>query len=99
MIHRRQWREYGEAIRFASILGLAVGLAAGAALIKPPLAGALFGAVSAVTDFAAGMAIIVAIFAPPPDWPNTITLFGSPPNSSMLLRTQRNASTRSSMPA
>ena len=61
MIYRRHWREYGAAIGFAAILGLAVGLAAGAAVIKPPLTGALFGAVSAVTDFATGMAIIGAV--------------------------------------
>lgn len=61
MIYRRQWREYGAAIRFASTLGLVFGLAAGAAVIKPPLAGALFGAVGAVTDFATGMAMIGAL--------------------------------------
>jgi adenylate cyclase len=70
LIYRRQWREYGAAIRFASILGLAFGLAAGATLIRPPLAGALFGAVSAVTDFVAGMALIGAleIFLPRTDF-------------------------------
>ena len=30
---------------------------------------------------AAGIAISVAILAPPPDWPNTVTLPGSPPNT------------------
>ena len=66
MIHRRHWREYGAAIRFAAILGLAFGVAAGAAVLKPPLTGALFGAVSGVTDFATGMAMIGAleIFVP-----------------------------------
>ena len=61
MIYRRHWREYGAAIRFAAILGLVFGIVAGAAVLKPPLMGALFGAVSAVTDFAAGMAMIGAI--------------------------------------
>ena len=66
MIYRRHWLEYGAAIRFAAILGLAVGLAAGAAVIKPTLTGALFGALSAVTDFTTGMAVIGAleIFVP-----------------------------------
>jgi adenylate cyclase len=66
LIYRRHWREYGAAIRFAAILGLAFGVPAGAAVIKPPLAGALFGAVSAVTDFVTGMAMIGAleIFVP-----------------------------------
>ena len=61
MIYRRHWREYGAAIRFAAILGLVFGIVAGAAVLKPPLMGALFGAVSAVTDFTAGMAMIGAI--------------------------------------
>jgi hypothetical protein len=66
LIYRRHWREYGAAIRFAAILGLAFGTAAGAAVIEPPLTGALFGAVSAVTDFVTGMAMIGAleIFVP-----------------------------------
>lgn len=70
MIHRRQWRDYGAAIRLAAVLGLAFGLAAGAAVLRPPLAGALFGAVSAVTDFTAGMALIGAleIFVPRVAW-------------------------------
>lgn len=37
------------------------GVAAGATVIKPPLTGALFGAVSATTDMAAGMAMIGAV--------------------------------------
>ena len=41
----------------------------------------------------------VAIFAPPPDWPSKVTQAGSPPKAAMLSRTQRSASTRSSMPA
>jgi adenylate cyclase len=61
LIYRHHWREYGAAIRFAAILGLAFGTAAGAAVIKPPLAGALFGAMSAVTDFSTGMAMIGAL--------------------------------------
>ena len=66
MIYRRHWREYGAAIRFAAKLGLVTGIAAGAVVIKPPLAGALFGALSAVTDFVTGMAMIGAleIFVP-----------------------------------
>jgi adenylate cyclase len=54
------------AIRFAAILGLVFGVAAGAAVIKPPLTGALFGGVSAVTDFSTGMALIGAneVFGP-----------------------------------
>ena len=61
MIYRSHWQEYGAAIRFAAKLGLAFGIAAGAVVIKPPLTGALFGALSGVTDFAAGMALIGAI--------------------------------------
>jgi len=61
LIHRCHWREYGAAIRFAAKLGLAFGIAAGAVAIKPPLAGALFGAMSGVTDFATGMAMVGAI--------------------------------------
>jgi adenylate cyclase len=61
LIYRRHWREYGAAIRFAAILGLAFGVAAGAVVLKPPLMGALFGAVSATTDMVAGMAMIGAI--------------------------------------
>jgi len=61
LIHRRHWQEYGAAIRFATKLGLAFGIAAGTVVIRPPLAGALFGAISGVTDFAAGMAMIGAI--------------------------------------
>ena len=66
LIYRRHWREYGAAIRFAAILGLAFGTAAGAAVIQPPLSGALFGAMSGVTDFVTGMAMIGAleIFVP-----------------------------------
>ena len=48
---------------------------------------------------AAGIAIRVAILAPPPDWPNTVTLPGSPPKRPMLSRTHCSANTRSSWPA
>ncbi len=61
MIYQRQWREYVAAIRFAAVLGLFFGLSAGAVMLKPPLVGALFGAVSAVTDFSVGMALIGAM--------------------------------------
>lgn len=66
MIYRRHWQEYGAAVRFAAILGLVFGVAAGAVVIKPPLTGALFGALSGVTDFATVMALIGAfeIFVP-----------------------------------
>lgn len=66
MIYRRHWREYGAAIRFAAVLGLAFGIAAGASVIKPPLMGALFGAISGVTDFTTVMAMVgaVEIFLP-----------------------------------
>ena len=61
MIYRRYWREYGAAILFAAILGLAFGVAAGGAMIKPPLTGALFAAIAAATDMAVGVAMIGAI--------------------------------------
>lgn len=61
MIHRRDWREYGAAIRFAAVLGLAFGTAAGAGVIRPPLTGALFGALSAAADMSVGMACIGAV--------------------------------------
>lgn len=61
MIYRRHWREYGATIGFAALLGLVFGLVAGAAVLKPPLMGALFGAASAVTDFTVGMTVIGAI--------------------------------------
>ena len=35
---------------------------------------------------------------PPPDWPKTRTLPGSPPNSAMLSRTQRRAAIMSRLP-
>ena len=46
-----------------------------------------------------GIAINVAIFAPPPDWPNTVTHEGSPPKLAMLSRTHSRARMRSSCPA
>jgi adenylate cyclase len=66
LIYRRHWLEYGAAIRFAAILGAAFGVTAGAVVIKPPLTGALFGALSGLTDFVTGMAMIGAfeIFVP-----------------------------------
>lgn len=62
----RHWENYGSALRFAAILGAIFGVTAGAVMLKPPLAGAFFGFVSAVTDFTAGMAFIGAaeIFLP-----------------------------------
>ena len=48
---------------------------------------------------AAGIAISVAIFAPPPDCPNTVTQPGSPPISRAWSRTHSSASTRSRRPA
>jgi adenylate cyclase len=63
---RHQWLSYGVALRFAAILGGAFGVTAGAVMIKPPLAGALFGFISGVVDFTVGMAFIgaVEIFLP-----------------------------------
>ena len=63
---RRHWENYLAALRLAAILGGSFGIAAGAVMIKPPLAGALFGFVSGVVDFTAGMALIGAagIFLP-----------------------------------
>jgi adenylate cyclase len=63
---RHQWLSYGVALRFAAILGGAFGVTAGAVMIKPPLAGALFGFISGVVDFTVGMAFIGAaeIFLP-----------------------------------
>ena len=62
----RHWQNYGSALRFAAILGTLFGVTAGAVMLKPPLAGALFGFVSAVADFTVGMAFIGAaeIFLP-----------------------------------
>ena len=45
------------------------------------------------------MASSALTFPPPPDSPKIVTLDGSPPNSAMLSRTQRNAAIRSSCPA
>src|SRR3546814_3411891 len=47
-------------------------------------------------SFAAGIAIKVAIFAPPPDWPKTVTLPGSPPKAAMFRRTHCSAAIRRS---
>ena len=48
--------------------------------------------------FAEGIASIVDVFAPPPDWPKIMTLDGSPPNFSMLSRTHSSEATRSIIP-
>jgi len=48
---------------------------------------------------AAGIAISVETFIPPPDWPKMVTLPGSPSKAAMLSLTQWRASTMSSMPA
>ena len=48
--------------------------------------------------FAAGVAMSVRTFAPPPDCPNTVTLFGSPPNAAMFSRTHSSAATMSMIP-
>ena len=46
-----------------------------------------------------GMARTVEVFAPPPDWPNIMTLAGSPPKVAMLSRTHSSEATRSITPA
>jgi adenylate cyclase len=63
---RQQWQSYGVALRLAVILGGSFGIVAGAVMLKPPLAGALFGFISGVVDFTVGMAFIGAaeIFLP-----------------------------------
>ncbi|MNR10011.1 hypothetical protein D3C85_1262390 [compost metagenome] len=48
--------------------------------------------------FAAGVAIRVAILAPPPDCPKTMTRSGAPPKAAILSRTQRRARIRSNWP-
>ena len=60
------WSAYAYALRFAATLGGIFGAAAGALMLEPPLQGALFGALSAVTDSVAIMAAIGAaeIFLP-----------------------------------
>jgi adenylate cyclase len=58
---RRHWQNYFSALRFGAILGSAFGVVAGAMTIKPPLAGAQFGFVSATVDMTVGMALIGAI--------------------------------------
>lgn len=78
MIYRRHWQEYGAAIRFAAILGFLFGVSAGALVISPPLTGALFGAVSAMTDMAVGMAVIGAIEIFLPRMPVARRLFAQP---------------------
>jgi adenylate cyclase len=78
LIYRRHWREYGAAIGFAAILGLAFGVVAGAAVLKPPLTGALFAAVAASTDMAVGMVMIGAIEVFLPRMPAGRRLFAQP---------------------
>lgn len=63
---RQQWFSYAVRLRFAAILGGFFGFVAGAVMLKPPLAGALYGLASGVVDFTVGMAFIAAaeIFLP-----------------------------------
>ena len=63
---RQQWHSYLIALRFGAVMGAVFGVMAGAAMIKPPLAGALFGAIAGAVDFTFGMAFIGAaeIFLP-----------------------------------
>jgi len=63
---RQQWLSYAVALRFALVMGAVFGMLAGAAMIKPPLAGALLGALAGAIDFTFGMAFIGAaeIFLP-----------------------------------
>ena len=51
------------------------------------------------SPLAAGMPKSVLTLLPPPDCPNTVTLFGSPPKFEMLSRIHSSAATMSSMPA
>ena len=48
--------------------------------------------------FASGDATSDAIAIAPADWPNTVTLPGSPPNAAMLLCTQRSDASMSMSP-
>ena len=63
---RRQWLAYGAGLRFAAGLAVLFGLPAGALLLEPPLAGALFGTLSALVDICTMMAFIggAEIFVP-----------------------------------
>jgi adenylate cyclase len=63
---RFQWRVYGGAIRFVLVMGVVFGVSVGAVMLKPPLMGAIFGALSACVDFSLVMAAIGAfeIFVP-----------------------------------
>ena len=47
---------------------------------------------------AAGVCISEVIFVPPPDWPISVTLSGSPPKPSMLSRIHSSAATMSALP-
>jgi adenylate cyclase len=62
----RHWENYRSALRFAVVLGAAFGTVAGALMLKPPLAGALFGLGSSIVDSSAMMALIggAEIFLP-----------------------------------
>lgn len=57
---------YGGGLRFAAVMGVVFGLAAGAVQLRPPLAGALFGALSATVDICTMMALIggAEVFVP-----------------------------------
>jgi adenylate cyclase len=57
-VSRQQWLAYGAALRFAAILGGVFGPVAGAVMFQPPLGGALFGFLSAVSDTVLMMALI-----------------------------------------
>ena len=48
------------------------------------------------SPFAAGNAVSIAVFPPPPDCPKIVTFRGSPPNRATLSRTHSRAATRSS---
>ena len=48
---------------------------------------------------AAGVCISVQTFMPPPDWPNSVTLSGSPPKPAMLSWIHCSAATISALPA
>jgi adenylate cyclase len=63
---RRLWMTYIAAIRFVLVLGVIFGVSVGALMLKPPLMGAIFGALSACFDFTLMMGAIGAfeIFVP-----------------------------------
>ena len=51
------------------------------------------------SPLARGMASRLAVLAPPPDCPKTVTFPGSPPKAAMLSRTHSSARTMSTIPA